>query len=1210
MKCLLTDPTREPDLLKTGVSAWWCLLLATTLAPAAAAGAALPAGLEATPLRAPVPATGPRFTLLSPAETGVVTTNDYADPQMWGARYHEFEIGELGTGVAIADYDGDGRPDLFVVSKTESCRLFRNLGDYRFEDVTAKAGVGDAGAAAAVWKQGATFADINNDGRPDLYVCRGGAPNLLYINQGDGTFREEAHLRGLDLVTASGMGAFCDYDRDGRLDVYVHTNLLDYAAHPDGEAGHLFHQNPDGTFTDVTAAAGLGGVGQAHAALWWDFDGDGWPDLYVSNDFAAPNRLYRNNRDGTFTDVIDATVPHMPYSSMGADLGDVNNDGRLDLLVADMAATGHAIDQRTMALARSQAVDPPAGSPVAPQTYRNALYLATGSGRCLEAACLAGIAATDWTWSVRLEDLDNDGRVDLFVTNGMHREVNNADLLQRQMRAESSAERVRIMRNSPVLAQRNLAFRNLGDLNFADVSREWGLDQRGVSFGVACGDLNGDGNLDLVYTNYQGGVSILRNNSAGAHRVTVSLRGSRSNAGGVGAVVRVFTAAGEQVRTLTLERGYLSSSEPILHFGLGAASRLERLVVDWPGGAHQVFTDLAADYHFTITEPASAVATTPAATAAPGQFVPMGGAEGFSPAAAEAPVDEAALQPLMPFRFNRRGPAVAVGDVDGDGADEIVLGGTTLAPARLWHRTGLDGRSSWIATQTFGPGPVNDGPVLLLDTTGTGRLDLLIARGGNSLPDGAPEYQPVLYLNDGHGIFRAAPPERWPDLPIDAGAMPAADFARSGRVGVFIGGRLSPGQYPESPRSALLLNRDGAFVDVTDTVAPALRRIGLVTAAMWSDVDGDGWPDLLVACEWGQVKCFRNVQGLRFDDWTNRLGFDAAGPGWWTALASADFNGDGRPDFVAGNAGLNTPYRAGPVYLFYGDFNGRGEQPQLIEAYTEGEKLYPWRGRLELGDVIPDVLRKFPSNNAYAAATLPQIIGPALGGARRFAVTQMQSGVFLSQADGRYLFRALPRLVQIAPLQGIAAGDFDGDGHADVYAVENSFAPAPGVGRFDGGLSQLLRGDGAGNFTPVDLTESGLVVPGDAKGLAVVDLDRDGWPDFIVTRNAAPALAFRNRGVPGRRMLAVRLVGPPGNPTAVGACATLERADGTRQRFEVTAGGGFSSQSSATCFFAGGAAAARRLVVIWPDGRTTAQDAPAGLASEWIVQESAADSPR
>jgi hypothetical protein len=770
------------------------------------------------------------------------------------------------------------------------------------------------------------------------------------------------------------------------------------------------------------------------------------------------------------------------------------------------------------------------------------------------------------------------------------------------MEAESTAARIRNLYLAPVLVETHLAFRNVGDLRFKEVGKAWGLDQQGVSFGAAFGDLGGDGNLDLVYSNYNSGVTVLRNGEDRGHRITVYLHGRESNRFGVGALVRVESALGVQVRPLVLARGYMSSSEPMLHFGLGTDTEIRRLVVSWPSGHEQAFEHLAVDRRYTLTEPEGPGVLAPPPPPPAAQFEEVGAAAGLALSSREETVDEAAAEPLVPLRLNRRGPAVAVGARDRSGAQTILIGGTTLDPLRFLR--GAGGTFAQADASLFAPASpatgdaVDDGPVLLFDAQGKGREDVLVTKGGNSLPEGSPEYQPRLYLSDGQGGYQLAPEGSLPLLPMSAGAAAAADFEHNGRLGVFIGARLLPGEYPLPPRSALLANRGGGrFEDVTDQLAPGLREVGMVTSALWSDLDGDGWPDLLLTLDWGQVRCFHNDQGRGFSDWTQKAGFGAAGAGWWTSLAAADFNGDGKPDYVAGNVGLNTQYHADlahPALLFYGDFKGEGEAPQVVEAYYEGERLYPRRSRHALGAAIPWVLRRFPTNDSYAKATLEEILGAdKLARARRFAASELRSGVFLSQPDGTYRFEPLPRLAQIAPLQGLAAGDFDGDGHADLYALENSYAPIPSVGRFDGGLSQLLRGDGHGRFLPVPPSQSGLVVPGDAKALAVLDLTGEGWPSFLISQNNASTLAFRNRGLSGRHSLRIALHGPPGNPNAIGAFLSLRLADGSSQSAELYAGSSLYSQSAPLAFFGFPDSNPPKLLSIrWPNGSSSSFPLP------------------
>lgn len=1184
-----------------------CVLAVLILSGSAARGEEAISGITEAQLAPISRATGKTmFTELPASETGVVIENNYADPAMWGSLYHEFEIGEIATGVAIGDYDSDGRPDIFIVSKTESCRLFRNLGGFKFQDVTDRAGVGDRGDDARVWKQGAAFADVNNDGRLDLYLARFNAPNRLYLNQGDGTFKEAAHAAGLDVTDASIMGAFCDYDRDGWLDVFVQTNLLDANGHLAGQPDYLFHNNRDGTFTNVTRAAGISGEAQGHSATWWDFDEDGWPDLYVANDFAPPDKLYRNNRNGTFTNVAGQVAPHVPFSAMGADLGDVNNDGRIDLMIAEMAATTHEKDQRGMVNTRSQAKELPADSREPQQRYFNTLLLNTGTGHCLESAFLAGVAATDWTWSLRFEDLDNDGRLDLHVTNGMHREATNADLLRRQMSAETPSARLRIMRDSPVMAEANLAFRNLGDLTFQSVGADWGLDQVGVSFGAAFGDLDGDGDLDLVYGNYQRGATVLRNDSDSGHRVIVELRGTRSNRFGAGATVRVQSATVSQVRQLVLARGLLSTSEPVVHFGLGGDPTITRLEVIWPSGRVQSFADLPADRRYIIMEPTSDTAgsSSGAETRPLPQFEEVGKMLGLTFSSREESIDETAQQRLLPMRLNRRGPAIAIDD-RGDGQSRrIAFGGTSVSRAQIFQQS--PGKE-FVEMDTAALLPVqaiDDGPMLWFDANGDGRNDLLITKGGNSLPDGEPEYQPQLLFDSGNGRLSRAPEGTLPPLTFSVGAVAAADVDGDGRLDLFVGGRVSSGFYPFAPKSALLLNRATGFVDATEKFAPGLREVGMVTSALWSDADTDGRPDLLLTLEWGSVRYFHNAAGGRLEDWSGRAGFSQAGTGWWFAIATADFNRDGRPDYVAGNLGMNTQYHADrthPAVLFVGDFGTAGETPQLVEAHYEGDRLVPWRSRLDLAAAIPDIRKRFPENDAFARATLEEILGAdRLAAAARFEATEFRSGVFLSQSDGFFRFQPLPRIAQIAPLQGMVASDFNGDGYDDIYAVQNLFAPVPAIGHFDGGLSQMLRGDGMGGFTPVPPSESGLVVRGDAKALVLFDINDDGWPDFLVSRNNDTCLVFRNRGIPGHNSLKILLDGLPAEESPLGSRVTVTFADGSSQIREVGCKSGYYSQSTIACIFGWLDSNPPKVAhVRWPSGITTQH--PISAATHTVV---------
>jgi hypothetical protein len=1146
------------------------------------------------------------FTRLDATAIGMPVQNPYDDPTMWGSRYREYMGGGMGSGVAAGDFDGDGKVDLYVSTKTKPGRLYRNLGGWKFEDVTESAGLSEEGSwldriknavssdATVIWRQGAVFADVNNDGHPDLYVCRNRAPNLLYINQGDGTFKEEAGPRGLAVVDGSVIGAFADYDRDGWLDVFILTNQMD-GTEPAGRPDRLFRNTGNGRFTEVTKEAGLAGETFGHAATWFDYDEDGWPDIHVANDFAGADHLYRNNRNGTFNNVVNTVAPHVPYSSMGVDTADINNDGHFDLLIADMATTTREQNRRGLAASRDDVLMMGTREGAVPQYMRNALLLNTGLGFFREAACWAGLDATDWTWSVRFEDFDNDGWTDLHVTNGMVREANNSDLLVRMMGALSDRERINVMKNSPPLAESNLAYRNLQGTGFAPSTDTWGLHDVGVSFGTATADLDHDGDLDLVYLNHDGGLGVFRNDAAAQHRVQVRLQGTRSNRQGAGAVVRIESrTTGRQSRTLIVARGYASGSELVAHFGLGSDDIVERLVVEWPSGIEQVFTKLPVDHAYHLTERGEPVAAKP--SSAPALFAARSGEHGLALADGSPLAIPDKEQVFIPFRTDRRGPGVAVADLNGDGYDDVFLGATPGSPARLLRSQ--NGRHIEAPTTGIARADVEDGPPLLFDADGDGSTDLLITKTSADASHWPAAFRPVLHLGDGRGGFIST--DRIPAVSLNVGAACAADVDGDGDLDLFLGGRSVPGRYPEKPASALLRNDDGRFVVVTGD-SPALLNVGLVKSALFSDVDQDGLPDLLLALEWDCVRYFRNEGGGRFADHTEKAGFASAGRGWWNGLASADFNGDGRPDFAAGNLGLNTTYRATsqhPATLFYGDFAQNGTK-LLAEAVYDGDTLYPLRGRTDLGARLPLVLRKFPRNDAFARASLKDVLGEsALAAADRHEADTFSSGVFLSQPDGTYRFAPFPRMAQIGPMQGLVATDLDGDARADICALQNSDIATP---RFHGSVGVFLKGTGDGNFTALEPAQSGIIVPGNARALVLLDPSADARPGLFLTQHGGRS-EFLAPQAATPRWLRLRFQGNKGNPDAVGARVQLLNGTGAKTHHEISLGGGWLSQSAPGLFVANREdARVTEAIVHWPDGKVSRhQDVPA--QGSWIIR--------
>jgi hypothetical protein len=1203
------------------------LLAAFAVAPAAAQEE--PA-IVATPLRAAVGGETPRFRLVPPNESGLVFTNLLR-------KENSYTYLTNGAGMAAGDYDGDGLIDLYLVSQDGPNKLFRQTSPMHFEDVTARAGNVDGGDA---WGTGATFVDIDGDGDLDIYVCNLEAKNLLYENQGDGTFKECAAKYGLDIVAASMMAAFADFDRDGKLDCYLLTNRAlhaSWALTPEvlrgirpgrdtvrapsamvptlaqlqqvddlARAGKLQSEadlppelrehflvfrgqrymtgqedrllrGVGGRFVDVTAAAGISGHGMGLSATWWDYDGDGYPDLYVANDLESPDTLWHNERNGTFRNATAEVVPHTAYYGMGSDAGDIDGDGWLDFLVADMSMTTHKQAKVLMGDMNNQRDVLMHARP--PQYMRNALLLNTGRGRFQECGMLAGVASTDWTWSVLFGDLDNDTRLDVFATNGIARFEMDPDFqgrvaaLWKEGRQQAALDLIQNVRKVP---EKNLALRNAGDLQFVKTGAEWGLDLEAVTHGACLADLDGDGDLDVVVNNWNEPATLYENRTNDGNAIVVQLRGRTSNRFGIGARVTATLADGTVLlRENWLSRGYLSGQAPVLHFGLGKANAVKQLRVQWPSGHVQTFAELAAGQRYTITEPSGAP---PPATAPEEKPALLAVANAPPFRHQENEFDEYKDQPLLPAGVSRLGPGMALGDANGDGVDDLFVGGAAGQAGALFLMTD----HGWQRQ----PGPwekdaaCEDMGAIWIDYDSDGDLDLFVASGGAEHKQGDPLLRARLYRNDGNGTF-VRDDAALPDVRESAGHVCAADFDHDGDLDLFVAGRIVPGAYPDAPPSHLWRNDGGKFVDVTAELAPALLHAGMVTCALFTDVDDDGWPDLLIAAHWQPIRYLHNEGGKRFVDMTDAAGL-APFTGWWNSLVAWDVDGDGDLDYIAGNQGLNTKYKASPEHparLYFGDFDGNGTR-DLVEAKYEGDNLLPVRGRSCSSQAMPFLKEKFPTYDQFASSLLTDIYTDAkLAQAGQLAATTLASCLLRNDGKGHFTVEPLPRRAQIAPIFGMAAvGDL-------LVCAQNSYAPEPETGRHDGGTGLVLRATKNG-LVVVPPEQHGLVEFGDHK--ALVARAAGDRVEFVFARNDGPLHAHGLAYAP----LAVPVPASKGNPQAIGARLRVHFADGTVRAIEREAGGSYLSHAPAWFARWQHGPDVTKIELRHPDGRTETLPAP------------------
>ena len=1141
----------------------------------------------------------------------------------------------IGSGVAIADVDGDGVPDLFLASVERPAALYHNAGKMKFDDVTAASGIDTKGLATT----GAAFADVEGDGDADLLVGTLGGPLKLFVNDGRGHFTDGTATSGLTAGLAATTLTLADVDGDGDLDLYVATyktrNALD-AYPPQARAfdqvvkkrGEVYEVVPEWKREfRVEARPDLGGIvrsqraerdlffvndGKGHfteqptfgarwrdesgaplkeapdlfglAAAFYDVNGDGAPDLYVCNDFEDPDQFWLNDGRGGFRLVPALAIRATSNTCMSVDFGDIDRDGHVDIFTADMLSPTLAARQRQIPthtpLPKTIGV-----SADRAQWMRNTLQVSRGDGTWAQVADFAGVAATDWTWGSAFADIDLDGYEDLLVVAGHHWDIRDADTFERIRNAFPRVAWNREQGEFPRLAVPNVAFRNNGDLTFADVSKAWAFgSDSAVSNALALGDLDGDGDLDALVGRFNAPPMLYRNESD-AHRVAVRLRGAPPNRDGVGAVVRVRAASlPVQMREVTAGGAYLSSSDPALTFATGRDT-VFAIEVRWRDGTVSRIAEARADRRYEIDQSgATAPATAPATSITPlftDATALLGGHSHH-----ESMFDDLARQPLLPNRFSQMGPGVSWIDVDGDDREDLVV-----ADGRGGALTVLrNGARGFTAVRATGSLAGDLGTVVAV---AKGAQSLLVASQSNYEAASAEQASSIPSVIS-FGLAGGRPVAGAAVLPADTammGALALGDVDGDGILDLFVGARVRPGAWPMPARSRLLRgSATGEFVP--DPVNDAsMRFLGLVSGATFADINGDGRADLVVTSEWGPVRVLLNESG-RLIDATERLGMSQV-TSRWNGVTAGDFDGDGRLDLVATSWGRNVPWRATPerpLKLLVGDF-GTGIGVLLVQDDSATRREMPLESFSRLGVAMPSVRERIASYTDFSRSDAATVLGPFAARAKRVGATTLENTLFLNRG-ARMEAHALPSTAQLAPAMSAVVADFDGDGREDLFLGQNFFPTDIGTLRFDAGAGLVLIGDGAGGFTARSVMQSGVSVLGDQRGAAAADYDGDGRVDLAVSQNGAATRLFHNTGgAPGLR---VHLDAGPGNPRGIGTQLRVVVGGEPLAAREVRAGSGYWSVDGAVTVMPL-PAGAEALWVRWPGGATQTVPLAAGV---------------
>ena len=1083
------------------------------------------------------PQDGRMFTRLPSSFTGVTFENRVTDTRE--VNVFTYRNHYNGGGVAIGDLTGDGRPEVVLTSNEAGASLYLNQGGFRFREITAAAGIEHNGA----WTTGVTIADVNGDGRLDVYVCHAGRDgkrraNQLFINQGIGedsvpTFREMAAEYGVQDGGYSTQAAFLDYDRDGDLDLFIVNNsprdvtsfgLTNTRHVRDRLGGARLYRNDGGRFADVTSTAGIYGAEIAFGLglAVGDVNRDGWPDVYVSNDFFEHDYLYLNNRDGTFRESLEQQMPYSSYFSMGLDIADVNNDGWPDVYTTDMLPEDEYRLRTTSMFEGWNLYQAKVRNGYHHQFMRNMLQLNNGNGTFSDVGYMAGVARTDWSWSALLADLDLDGYKDIFVTNGLAKDVTSQDYvtsLANQAAAQSvqKGEKVdflALLDAMPSTKISNYALQSRGGVTFANEAKAWGLDTPAFSSGAAYGDLDGDGALDLVVNNVNDEAFVYRNNArsvAPLHTfVQVHLEGEGSNRFGVGSRVTLWSGRERMVQELQPTRGFQSSVDYVLTFGAGARGAPDSVTVEWPDGRVSAIVPVSANQRVRVRQGEARPIARPTPPPAATILADVTARVGLDFVHRENEFVDFDRERLIPKMLSTDGPTLAVADVNGDGLDDLFVGGAKeQAGALLIQRR--DGTFARGDTQPFQADSTSeDIGAVFFDADGNRTVDLYVVSGGNDFSDTSPALQDRLYLGDGRGNFRKSA-GALPSETIAGSRVVAADYDADGDADLFVGGRVVPWHYGRPPRSLLLRNDgNGRFADVVTELAPELAQAGMVTDAAWRDVDADGRMDLVVVGDWMPVTIFHNEGGGRLTKATVP-GLEKSS-GWWNRIVAGDFTGDGRVDFVVGNLGLNSALLASeqePTSMYVKDFDGNGFEEQVLAGYSGG-KNYPFAMRDELVKAIPPLKARYFNYTDYASSTLADIFpSDVLAGASVLTAHTFATSLVRNNGDGSFTLVPLPREAQLAPVFAIQSGDYDGNGTTDLLLGGNFDGVQTQIGRLAASYGLLLRGDGKGGFGAVSSRESGFMVAGQVRDIQ--RLRTAAGDVLVVARNNDRVMVFRRR---------------------------------------------------------------------------------------------------